>query len=154
MWHGKSLCKTAKSSKLGKKELPPPATPVLLFFCLLQYILKPHEVCLLKLCVLNSHSSMHIFKTQFQRKTISNILLFSTEMHNPLLEHLLAQSPIHTWESWEAKYSGSKVITSFLTYKMYWPPWTKHKRWRNICKVSVNWFVRTELCLRVYGEWY
>ena len=26
--HGKSLCKKAESSKLGKKELPPPAVPV------------------------------------------------------------------------------------------------------------------------------
>ena len=54
----------------------------------LMIILKPPEVWLLKLCVLlllNIHSPMHIFNTQFQRKMVFNILLLSTKMHNPCM---------------------------------------------------------------------
>ena len=36
------------------------------------------------MCVLNIYSSIHIFNIKFQRKTVYNILLFLTEVHNLL----------------------------------------------------------------------
>ena len=55
------------------------------------YILTPPEIWLMKLCVLNTHSSMHIFNT-ISKKNSCQHFLFSTEVH----KHLLAQSHVPT----------------------------------------------------------
>ena len=51
-------------------------------------ILKSTAAWLLKLSVLYIHSCKY---TTFQIKTVFNNVLFSTEVHNPLHAHLLAQ---------------------------------------------------------------
>ena len=57
-------------------------------------ILKSTTAWLLKLSVLYIHSFMQVHDTTFQIKTVFNSVLFSTEVHNPLHEHLLALSHI------------------------------------------------------------
>ena len=57
-------------------------------------ILKSTTAWLLKLSVLYIHSFMQVHNTTFQIKTVFNNVLFSTEVHNPLHAHLLAQSHI------------------------------------------------------------
>ena len=57
-------------------------------------ILKSTTALLLKLSVLYIHSFMQVHDTTFQIKTVFKSVLFSTEVHNPLHEHLLALSHI------------------------------------------------------------
>ena len=57
-------------------------------------ILKSTRAWLLKLSVLHIHLFMQIHNMTFQIKTVFNNVLFSTEVHNPLHEHLLALSHI------------------------------------------------------------
>ena len=55
-------------------------------------VLKSTTAWLLKLSVLYIHSFMQVHNTTFKIKTVFNNVLFSTEVHNPLHAHLLAQS--------------------------------------------------------------
>ena len=64
--HGKSVCKTAESSTLREKELPPPATPPLCLWALCCAVLTAFwsSVCsrsLLPVCVCTSCSCLHFF---------------------------------------------------------------------------------------------
>ena len=65
------------------------------FSACFDYVLKPSEVWLLKMCVLSINSSIHILDVQFWRKMVFNVLLFLTEVHNLQHEHRLAQSHIY-----------------------------------------------------------
>ena len=61
-------------------------------------IFKSTTAWLLKLSVLYLvyiHSFMQVHNTTFPIKTVFNNVLFSTEVHNPLPAHLLAQSHIN-----------------------------------------------------------
>ena len=84
------------------------------FFMCDDCILKSTTAWLLKLSVLYIHSFMHIHNTTFQIKTVLNNVLFSTEVHNPLHVHLLAQSHIYIYYNFQSLFPNKYLIIAVM----------------------------------------